>query len=324
MMKYDKIFLGKQARELGFVRDTFEKVCRLADILKFIENDSLLKNKIALKGGTAINLTMMDLPRLSVDIDLDYVGSLDKNKTIKDREEINIHIAKYMEANGYKLSQKSKSYYALESKVYDYQNAGGIKDNLKIEINYMLRTHILCLEKRQLNLSWIKTQTDILCVNTIEIFSTKIVALLTRAAARDLYDVYNMIKFKLFQGEDINKLEKCVAFYSAISTEHAPLGYNLDNIENITQHKIRTDLYPVLKNNEKFNLREVQEKIKTYFNENIHADELTVLFWKSFNNKIYKPELLFNGTELERVKEHPMAIWKCMPKNSPTNCGRIY
>ena len=39
MMKYDRNVLGKQARELGFVRDTFEKVCRLTDILRFVEND---------------------------------------------------------------------------------------------------------------------------------------------------------------------------------------------------------------------------------------------------------------------------------------------
>ena len=33
MMQFDRMALGKKARELGFVRDTFEKVCRLADVL---------------------------------------------------------------------------------------------------------------------------------------------------------------------------------------------------------------------------------------------------------------------------------------------------
>lgn len=32
MMQFDRMALGKQAKELGFVRDTFEKVCRLADV----------------------------------------------------------------------------------------------------------------------------------------------------------------------------------------------------------------------------------------------------------------------------------------------------
>lgn len=78
MMKYDRIALGRQARELGFVRDTFEKVCRLADVLAFMEQDIALKNALALKGGTAINLTIFDLPRLSVDIDLDFSEALDR------------------------------------------------------------------------------------------------------------------------------------------------------------------------------------------------------------------------------------------------------
>ena len=41
MTQFDRITLGRQARELGFVRDTFEKVCRLADVLAFLESDAL-------------------------------------------------------------------------------------------------------------------------------------------------------------------------------------------------------------------------------------------------------------------------------------------
>lgn len=31
MMQLDRLTLGRMAKELGFVRDTLEKVCRLAD-----------------------------------------------------------------------------------------------------------------------------------------------------------------------------------------------------------------------------------------------------------------------------------------------------
>lgn len=54
MAAYNKKTLAAQAKELGFVRDTLEKVVRLADILKFMESDPLLKTSLALKGGTAI------------------------------------------------------------------------------------------------------------------------------------------------------------------------------------------------------------------------------------------------------------------------------
>ena len=52
MMQFDRISLGRQAKELGFVRDTFEKVCRLADVLTFMESDPLLADCLALKGGS--------------------------------------------------------------------------------------------------------------------------------------------------------------------------------------------------------------------------------------------------------------------------------
>lgn len=41
-MQWDRLALGRMAKELGFVRDTVEKVCRLADVLKFLESDEFL------------------------------------------------------------------------------------------------------------------------------------------------------------------------------------------------------------------------------------------------------------------------------------------
>ena len=62
MRHFDRISLGRLAKEFGFVRDTFEKVCRLVDVLGFIEQDLLLSKCLALKGGTAINLTTLICP----------------------------------------------------------------------------------------------------------------------------------------------------------------------------------------------------------------------------------------------------------------------
>ena len=119
-----------------------------------MESDNLLSKGLALKGGTAINLTIFDLPRLSVDIDLDYCRSIKREEMLDDREKITSKIDKYMTANGYMLSTKSKSYYALDSFVYEYTNCGGVKDNLKIEINYILRCHVLPITRRKVKLPW--------------------------------------------------------------------------------------------------------------------------------------------------------------------------
>ena len=45
-----------------------------------MENDTLLSETLALKGGTAINLTIFNLPRLSVDIDLDFSQNLPRTE----------------------------------------------------------------------------------------------------------------------------------------------------------------------------------------------------------------------------------------------------
>lgn len=158
MMQFDRMTLGRQARELGYVRDTFEKVCRLADVLRTMQDDPLLSEKLALKGGTAINLTIFNLPRLSVDIDMDFAENLPRDEMLTVREQIRERIGKYMASAGYSLSLRSKSYHALDSFVYEYQNAGGMKDNIKIEINYMNRCHVLPpLKSRSIFRGWTET-----------------------------------------------------------------------------------------------------------------------------------------------------------------------
>lgn len=159
MMQFDRMSLGKKAREFGFVRDTFEKVCRLVTVLDFIQKDSLLSNVLALKGGTAINLTIFNLPRLSVDIDMDFSENVPREEMLTKRNQITERINKYMTATGYHLSRKSKTYHALDSFIYEYQNTGGMKDNLKIEINYMLRCHVLMPLHRIVNLPWMNPGT---------------------------------------------------------------------------------------------------------------------------------------------------------------------
>ena len=80
MPTFDRFQLEKLTQQTGFVRDNLEKVYRLTEILSFFNQNEYLGQKLALKGGTAINLTIFDLPRLSVDIDMDY-STLDERKS---------------------------------------------------------------------------------------------------------------------------------------------------------------------------------------------------------------------------------------------------
>ncbi len=314
MMRFDRILLGRQAKELGFVRDTFEKVCLLADVLSFMESDPLLFGSLALKGGTAINLTIFDLPRLSVDIDMDFSKNMPREAMLKERELINEHIRKYMTALGYNLSPKSKQYHALDSFVYEYVNVGGMKDNLKIEINYMLRCHVFPVSRRIVKLPWNEKELTVLSVHPMEIFSAKAVALFNRSAARDLYDMFNLQKYGLFDESQRAMFKKCILFYSAIASETVPEHFDFGGIGKISSQKIKTDLTPVLRRAEHFDLSAAQGQVEKYL-KGILLPEGDLSFWTAFAKGEYEPGLLFDAPELLlRIEQHPMALWKCSRK----------
>lgn len=89
-----------------------------------------------LKGGTAINLALFDLPRLSVDIDLDYVPNSDRDEMLKNRTIITDKITAYMQNEGYALSPNSRFFHSLDGLLFTYTNAGGRPDVIKGETNY--------------------------------------------------------------------------------------------------------------------------------------------------------------------------------------------
>ena len=311
MPQFDKITLGRQARELGFVRDTFEKVCRLTEILSFMGQDPVLADSLALKGGTAINLTIFDLPRLSVDIDLYFSKNVSRDDMLAERKEITDHLSRYMTAAGYTLSAKSKQYHALDSFVYEYTNAGGAKDNLKIEINYMLRCHVFPVAKRPVKLPWLKEKVNVLAVAPLEIFAAKIVALLSRTAPRDLYDIANLQKYDLFSADELALLRQCAVFYSAIAAEQAPAAFNFDTIREMDPHRIRTDLIPVLRRTEHFDLQAAQENTIGFLSDFMPPTAAEIAFWQAFNNKEYRPDLIFSDpAQLDSITAHTMSRWE--------------
>ena len=99
MSEYSRKEIGQQAAELGFIRDTFEKVSRLVGLFSFFERDPVLSRYLALKGGTAINLIIFRLPRLSVDIDLDFTEHMPIADVLTVRDKIRDTIRKYMTMN---------------------------------------------------------------------------------------------------------------------------------------------------------------------------------------------------------------------------------
>lgn len=311
LSRYDIIYLGKKAEELGFVRDTLEKITRLADVLEYLNTNPILKESLALKGGTAINLTIFNLPRLSVDIDMDYLNNNSREEMLEQRELINSTIDRYMLSQGYTKNEKTKNPHSLDSWVYDYIGASGNRDNIKLEINYSLRAHVLLTEERPIITEHFSSEYRVKTLAPIEIYGSKINALLSRAAARDLYDARNMIHFKLFDESEEALLRKTVVFYAAISAKEINKTFDTKAIDSITKQKIKTDLLPVIKRKDDFELETAKKIVKAYIADLMVLTKDEKEFLDRFENGDYIPELLFEDeTILTRIKNHPMAMWK--------------
>lgn len=311
MFSYDITYLGKKAEELGFVRDTLEKVTRLADILEYLNTNPILKDSLALKGGTAINLTIFNLSRLSVDIDMDYLITNSREEMLRKREIINGTIDRYMISQGYTMNPKTKTPHSLDSWVYDYQEASGNRNNIKIEINYSLRSHILEAEERPIVTKHFSSEYKVKSLTPLEIYGSKINALLSRAAARDLYDVRNMILFGIFDELEEKMLKKCVIFYAAISAKDINKTFDTKAIDSITKLKIKRELLPVIKRKDNFELESAKKLVKEYITELMALTKEEKEFLDKFESGEYIPELLFEDKEiLKRIKNHPMALWK--------------
>ena len=227
-----------------------------------------------LKGGTAINFTVFNLPRLSVDIDMDYTPNDSRDNMLVARKQITGMIREYMEGEGYSLSRASRFSHSLDAFYYNYLNAGGNKDIIKIELNYSLRAHIYEASHRSILNDAFKSDIKIRTVAPIEIFAAKGNALISRAATRDLYDWGNMMEQKLFEGER-DLFRKCFAFYTTISADKNRInrGFDTSAIDTLDFMKIRRDLFPVIKKKNDFlTINDKSKLIKIKFDDILYIE----------------------------------------------------
>lgn len=317
---YEK-YIKEIADKTGFISSMLEKVERLLTILEWISNKEELKNSLALKGGTAINAAVFNFPRLSVDIDLDLTENYNKSEMLKERQKMYNLIIQYLQANKYKINRnKSKRVYALDSIVAEYEDIKGNNDNIKIEINYMNRVHILETKLLEINTDIFRNKHfKINCVNSVEIYAAKICALLNRATARDLFDVYTLSKYNLFDKEEKLLLKQCFMLEYIAINGYKIEDMNLEKIGKLEKQDIKTKLLQTLKdrNPKHNNVDTMKKEVKEYLKDILVIDSKTEEFYNKFKKGIYEPELLFDDKEiLNRIKNHPMIMWKLENKNN--------
>jgi predicted nucleotidyltransferase component of viral defense system len=145
----------------------------------------------AMKGGTAINLFVQDMPRLSVDIDVVYCDhTVDREEALQQiSHELN-RISAEVLAMGFEADfRKTKG--EDEVKII----VSSPETQVKIEVNFVFRGTVLPVQMLSLSKSsqeLFSKNIDIPSLAVSELYGSKLVAALDRQHPRDLFDVMKM------------------------------------------------------------------------------------------------------------------------------------
>jgi len=180
------------AQALKFDPEMVEKVVHLLNLLNMLNAHPFLKGKWTLKGGTALNLFVFNLPRLSVDIGLNYMGALDRDGMLQERPKIEQAAQAVFSREGFILRRIPK-YHAGGKWMLRYQSFTGRSGNLEVDMNFMFRQPLWQIQRtNSIQLGSYRAR-GIPILDIHELAAGKIAALLSRVQARDLFDCHRIL-----------------------------------------------------------------------------------------------------------------------------------
>jgi predicted nucleotidyltransferase component of viral defense system len=305
--------LVKEQKATGYRQEMIEKVVWLISILNSIADDSFLKAKFVLKGGTALNLFHFDLPRLSVDADLNYIGGVEREIMLKERPEIELRVQQLMQGLGLTLS-RNPQVHAGGKMTWRYPSALGMQGNVEIDLNFMYRVPLLPIKKRNSVTLANQEVSQMPLLDFHELAAGKLTALLDRGAGRDIFDAYHLFRY---QNLEIEKLRLCFVIYTAMSHKRDFLKIDTNQID-VDREDLKNKLIPVLKQN--FNqdfssmaawTDHLLEEVKIGYKKLLPFNENEKLFINNIRDKkSIEPELLISDKEvISKVKAHPALLW---------------
>lgn len=311
----DRSELLRLATTSGFQADALEKVLHLLALLGAIRSHPFLEPRTALKGGTALNLFALDAPRLSVDIDLNYVGAADRATMLIDRPPFEralrdvcnlLHIDVHRVPGDFAGGKWRLSYMA----------SGGGRGTLELDVNFVLRTP---LWPAAAVVSHALVGVASVAFNVLdphELAAGKLAALLARGASRDLFDARALLQrggldpeklrlaFVVYGGA--NRVEWRTVDASQVTTTPTDVAQQLLPL-------LRRDLIPKAADLKAWTRQLVDETVALLsLVLPLHSDELAFLERLNGAGEI-APELITRDARLQSVlRQHPGLNWKAL------------
>lgn len=192
-MRISREQLLAEAAATGFRPEVLEKAVHLLNLLEGFRSHPFLKDRLALKGGTALNLFIFQLPRLSVDLDMNYIGAADREGMLAERPKVEEAVNAVCRREGFTPRHVPDDHAGGKWRLH-YESALGPGGNLELDLNFMFRVplwSVVAQDSRPLG-SYRASRIPVLDGN--EVAAGKLAALLARHASRDLFDAHQLLR----------------------------------------------------------------------------------------------------------------------------------
>lgn len=180
------------AAETGFRSEVVEKVLRLRGILNRLDGHPSSRGMWVLKGGTALNLVYLDVPRLSVDIDVNFVGAEDVEGMRRARPDFERGLTACCEREGCSVRRTPSEHAGGKFRLRFASVLGG-SQNLEVDVSYVARVPLLGVERRPTRFPP-GSRLEVPTLTLEELAAGKFTALLQRSAARDAFDAASLLE----------------------------------------------------------------------------------------------------------------------------------
>ena len=314
-MKISKERLEAVAETTGFRVEVLEKVIHLLSLMEGFRSHPFLNKRLVLKGGTALNLFNFNLPRLSVDIDLNYIGAVERETMLAERPNVEGAIRATCSREGLSVRRIPEEH-AGGKWLLRYESASGQGGNLQVDLNFMFRIPLWPVKTLNSHPVGPYEAKGIQVLDIHELAAGKLCALLARQQARDLFDSH-----QLLNQDDLEQKRLRLAFvvYGAMNRK----DWRTVSLEAVdfTAEELSHQLLPLLRIRSaggdespasygKRLVKECRDRLSVVlpFTDS-ETEFLNVLLDKGQ----IVPSLLTSDKDLQnRISRHPLLEWKAL------------
>jgi hypothetical protein len=179
------------ARETGFRASVVEKVLRLHGILERLNRHETTRAAWVLKGGTALNLLHLDVPRLSIDIDVNYIDDGDVEEMRRARPRFEQALSSCCAREGCDVRRAPSEHAGGKFRLRFASVLGGAQ-NLEVDVSYVARVPLWGVVRAPVRFPP-GSDLEVPTLNVEELAAGKFAALVQRDAARDAFDAANLL-----------------------------------------------------------------------------------------------------------------------------------